>query len=114
MDLFIHYAMAAAKMALADSGLKIDAGNAERVGVDIGSGIGGLHFIERQHTEADREGARRVSPFFDPGVIVNMAAGQVAIRNGAKGRTRPPARPARPAAHAIGDAFALIRAATPT
>src|SRR5678815_6108188 len=84
-DLFIHYALAATQFAMEDSGLKIGPANAERVGVYIGSGIGGLPAIERQHAELLEKGPRRISPFFIVSLIVNLASGQVSIRYGAKG-----------------------------
>jgi 3-oxoacyl-[acyl-carrier-protein] synthase II len=88
-DTFIHFALAAARFALQDSGLRIDEENADRVGVVIGSGIGGLPLIEATHKILLEKGPSRVSPFFIPGQIVNMAAGQVSIHHGARGRPRP-------------------------
>ena len=85
MDLFIHYALGAATMALADSGLEINAGNAERVGVVVGSGMGGLPAIERYHEAMATGGYRKISPFFIPMTIINLAAGQISIKSGAKG-----------------------------
>jgi len=109
-DTFIHYALAATRFALADSGLEIDEGNAERVGVVIGSGIGGLPLIESMHQTLLEKGPGRVSPFFIPGLIVNMAAGQVSIHHGAKGPNTSPATACTTGLHAIGDAFRFIQA----
>ncbi len=108
-DTFIHYAIAASDMALADAGLTIDEGNAERVGVDIGSGIGGLPLIERMHSIILERGPGRVSPFFIPGLIVNLAAGQVSIRTGARGPNTAPCTACTTGLHAVGDAFRLIQ-----
>jgi 3-oxoacyl-[acyl-carrier-protein] synthase II len=109
-DTFIHYALAAARFALEDSRLVIDEGNAERVGVVIGSGIGGLPLIESMHRTLLEKGPGRVSPFFIPGLIVNMAAGQVSIHHGAKGPNTSPATACTTGLHAIGDAFRFIQA----
>jgi 3-oxoacyl-[acyl-carrier-protein] synthase II len=109
-DTFIHYALAASHFALEDSGLKIDAGNEDRVGVVIGSGIGGLPLIEATHKVLLEKGPSRVSPFFIPGQIVNLAAGQVSIRYGAKGPNTSPATACTTGLHAIGDAFRFIQA----
>ena len=108
-DTFIHFALAASKFALEDSGLKIDAGNAERVGVVIGSGIGGLPLIEATHKILLEKGPSRVSPFFIPGQIVNLAAGQVSIHYGAKGPSTSPATACTTGLHAIGDAYRFIQ-----
>jgi 3-oxoacyl-[acyl-carrier-protein] synthase II len=109
MDVFIQYAMAAAQFAIEDSGLAIGDGNADRVGVIIGSGIGGLPLIERMHSVLLDRGADRISPFFIPGLIVNMAAGQVSIRWGARGPNTAPATACTTGLHAVGDAFRLIQ-----
>ena len=109
-DTFIHYALAASRFALADSGLTIDEGNAPRVGVVIGSGIGGLPLIESMHKTLLEKGPDRVSPFFIPGLIVNMAAGQVSIHHGAKGPNTSPATACTTGLHAIGDALRFIQA----
>jgi 3-oxoacyl-[acyl-carrier-protein] synthase II len=112
-DTFILYALAATRFAMEDSGLTIDGGpggNADRVGVVIGSGIGGLPLIESTHTILVEKGPSRVSPFFIPGLIVNMAAGQVSIRYGAKGPNTAPATACTTGLHAIGEAFRLIQA----
>jgi 3-oxoacyl-[acyl-carrier-protein] synthase II len=108
-DTFIHYALAATRFALQDSGLAIDEGNADRVGVIIGSGIGGLPLIEQMHQTLLERGPSRVSPFFIPGLIVNMAAGQVSIHYGAKGPNTSPATACTTGLHAVGDAFRLIQ-----
>jgi 3-oxoacyl-[acyl-carrier-protein] synthase II len=108
-DTFIHYALAATRFALADSGLEIGEGNADRVGVVIGSGIGGLPLIESMHKTLLEKGPDRVSPFFIPGLIVNMAAGQVSIHHGAKGPNTSPATACTTGLHAVGDAFRFIQ-----
>ena len=108
-DTFIHYAVAAAHYAIEDSGLVIDEGNAERVGVNIGSGIGGLPLIESTHKTLLERGPSRVSPFFIPGLIVNMAAGLVSIRWGAKGPNTAPCTACTTGLHAVGDAFRFIQ-----
>jgi 3-oxoacyl-[acyl-carrier-protein] synthase II len=108
-DTFIHYAIAAAGFALEDSGLVIDGGNAERVGVIIGSGIGGLPLIEQMDRTLVARGPDRVSPFFIPGLIVNMASGQVSIRTGAKGPNTAPCTACTTGLHAVGDAFREVQ-----
>ena len=108
-DTFIHYALAAARFALTDSGLAIDDTNRDRIGVVIGSGIGGLPLIEATHSQLLLKGPGRVSPFFIPGLIVNMAAGQVSIHHGARGPNTSPATACTTGLHAIGDAFRLIQ-----
>jgi 3-oxoacyl-[acyl-carrier-protein] synthase II len=107
-DLFIHYALAATQFAVQDSGLKIDPAEAERVGVYIGSGIGGLPSIERQHVEMLEKGPRRISPFFIVGLIINMASGQVSIRYGAKGPNMANSTACSTGTHAIGDSYRLV------
>ena len=109
MDLFIHYAMAAAEIAMRDAAFQVKPSEADRVGVYIGSGIGGLPSIERQHAILLREGPRRVSPFFIIGLIVNMASGQVSIRYGAKGPNQAACTACATGTHAIGDAFEIIK-----
>ena len=109
MDLFIHYALAASDMALQDSGLEIDDANADRIGVVIGSGIGGFPLIEKMHSTLLERGPGRISPFFIPGVIVNLAAGQVSIRTGARGPNTAPCTACTTGLHAVGDAFRLIQ-----
>jgi 3-oxoacyl-[acyl-carrier-protein] synthase II len=108
-DRFIHFALAAAQFALADSGLRIDAGNADRVGVDVGSGIGGVPLIEKTHSVLVEKGPDRISPFFIPGMIINLAAGQISILTGARGPNTAPATACTTGLHAIGDAFRLIQ-----
>ncbi|MEO1366730.1 MAG: beta-ketoacyl synthase N-terminal-like domain-containing protein, partial [Acidobacteriota bacterium] len=109
VDRFIQYAIAASDFAVADAGLTIDEGNRDRVGVLIGSGIGGLPIIEQMHTKLLERGPNRVSPFFIPALIVNMAAGQVSIRLGARGPNSAPATACTTGLHAVGDAFRLIQ-----
>lgn len=109
MGAFIHYAIAASDEALRDSGLKITDENGERVGTYISSGIGDFWAIEREHSKLLNEGPSRVSPFFIPSAIVNLAAGQVSIRNGAKGPNSATATACSAGAHAIGDSFKIIQ-----
>jgi len=85
MDTFIHFGMAAGIQALRDSGLEVTPENAERIGVNIGSGIGGLPVIEETHDDYLKGGPRKISPFFIPGVIINMISGHLSIRFGLKG-----------------------------
>ncbi len=108
-DTFIHYAIAASQFAVDDAGLEFGEDEAERVGVVIGSGIGGLPLIEAMHDILRDKGPGRVSPFFIPGLIVNMAAGQVSIRFGARGPNTAPATACTTGLHAVGDAFRLIQ-----
>ena len=109
MDLFIHYALGAAKMALDDSGLAINAANAERVGVVVGSGMGGLPAIERYHSAMIEGSYRKISPFFIPMSIINLAPGQISIMTGAKGPNISPVSACATGTHAIGDAFRMIQ-----
>jgi 3-oxoacyl-[acyl-carrier-protein] synthase II len=109
MDLFIQYAIGASQMAFADSGLKIDAANADRVGVYIGSGIGGLSSIEHYHKILLEKGPSRVSPFFIPMVIINMASGHVSMRIGARGPNSCAVTACATGNHCIGDAFRIIQ-----
>jgi 3-oxoacyl-[acyl-carrier-protein] synthase II len=109
MDTFIHYACAAGHMALADSGLRVEASNAERVGVYIGSGIGGLQAIEEWHVVLQQKGPKRISPFFIPMTIINMASGQLAIQIGAKGPNSAAVTACATGNHCIGDAFRLVQ-----
>jgi len=109
MGRFIHFAMAASAEAMEHSGLKVTEENAERVGVHIGSGIGGFDIIEREHTNLMQGGPRKISPFFIPASIVNLAAGHVSIRYNAKGPNEATATACTTSAHAIGDAFRLIQ-----
>jgi 3-oxoacyl-[acyl-carrier-protein] synthase II len=108
-DTFVHYAVAAAKEALADSGVVIDDSNAESVGVCVGAGIGGLPLIEEMHKTVLEKGPRRISPFFIPGLIVNMPAGLISIMTGAKGPNTAVATACATSAHSIGDAANIIR-----
>ena len=109
MDLFIQYAIAAAQFAMDDSKLEITADNAPNIGVFIGSGIGGFITIEREHEELLNGGPRKVSPFFIPSAIINLAAGQVSIRFGAKGPNSATCTACSASAHAIGDAYEIIK-----
>jgi 3-oxoacyl-[acyl-carrier-protein] synthase II len=109
MDLFIQYAIAAAQFAMDDSRLDITADNAPNVGVYIGSGIGGFITIEREHEALLNGGPRRVSPFFIPSAIINLASGQVSIRFGAKGPNSATCTACSASAHAIGDAYEIIK-----
>ena len=109
MGRFIHFAMAAAAEAMAHSGLQVTPENAEVVGVDVGSGIGGFDIIEREHTNLMNGGPRKVSPFFIPATIVNLAAGHVSIKYGAKGPNQATATACTTSAHTIGDAFRIIQ-----
>lgn len=108
MGRFIHFAIAAADEALRMSGLKIGPDNAEMVGVHIGSGIGGFDVIEREHTALMKGGPRKISPFFIPAAIVNLAAGHVSMRVGAKGPNEATATACTTSAHSIGDSFRII------
>ncbi|MHB8302761.1 MAG: beta-ketoacyl-ACP synthase II [Acidobacteriaceae bacterium] len=108
MGRFIHFALAAAQEAIESSGLKITPANAERVGVHIGSGIGGFDIIEREHSAMLAGGPRKISPFFIPAAIVNLAAGQVSIRHGAKGPNEATATACTTSAHSIGDAYRIV------
>ncbi len=108
-DTFIQYGAAAAHFAFLDAGLTIDSQNGHRVGVAIGSGIGGLPLIERMHKVLLERGPKRISPFFIPGLIVNMAAGLVSIKYGLKGPSTAPATACTTGVHAIGDAYRLIK-----
>ena len=109
MGRFIHFAFAAVDEALKQSGLQITNENAVRIGVFIGSGIGGFEVIEREHTNLLQGGPRKMSPFFIPAAIVNMAAGQVSIRYGAKGPISATATACATSANSIGDSFRMIR-----
>ncbi len=109
MDRFIHFAFAAAKMAVEDSGLKITKDNADRTGVLVGSGIGGLSAIEHYHTILLEKGPKRISPFFIPMLIINLAAGQISIHFGAKGPNSAVATACASGTHSIGDAFKIIK-----
>ncbi len=108
-DRFIQFAIAAADMAVKDAQLAIDASSAEMTGVYLGSGIGGFATIEREHEALLKGGPRRVSPFFIPSAIANLASGWVSIRTGAKGPNSCTATACTSGAHAIGDSFRLIQ-----
>ena len=108
-DKFVHFAVACAKMAIQDSELKIANSDAFRIGVLVGSGIGGLRIIEEQHKVLLEKGAGRVSPFLIPMLIVNMAPGQISIALGIKGPNNCVATACATGANAIGDAFKLIQ-----
>jgi 3-oxoacyl-[acyl-carrier-protein] synthase II len=109
MGRFIHFALAASEEAMTHSGLKVTEENRDRVGVHIGSGIGGFDVIEREHSNLLSGGPRKVSPFFIPGSIINLAAGHVSIKYGARGPNEATATACTTSAHAIGDAFRLIQ-----
>ncbi len=113
MDRFVQFAVCAAKMAMADSGLKLDKEDRNRFGVIIGSGIGGLHTVEAEHrqfmTLGPEKGPDRISPFLIPMLIVNMASGQVSITLGLKGPNSAVATACATGNHAIGDAFRIIQ-----
>ena len=109
MDVFIQLAIAAAQFAVDDAGLAVTPEIATRVGVFIASGIGGFSTIEREHKALLEGGPRRISPFFIPAAIINLAAGQVSIRFGAKGPNSATCTACSASAHAIGDALEIIR-----
>ena len=109
MDIFIQYAIAASQFAMDDSGLPITPDNADRVGVYIASGIGGFSTIEREHRALLEGGPRKISPFFIPSAIINLASGQVSIRFGAKGPNSATCTACSASAHALGDAVEIIR-----
>jgi len=109
MARFIHLAIAASDEAIKTSGLKITPENDERVGVHIGSGIGGFDIIEREHSALLEGGPRKISPFFIPSAIINLAAGQVSMRFGAKGPNEATATACTTSAHSIGDSFRIIQ-----
>jgi len=109
MGRFIHLALAASDEALKASQLKITPENAERIGVHIGSGIGGFDVIEREHTALLQGGPRKISPFFIPAAIINLAAGHVSMRYGAKGPNEATATACTTSAHSIGDSFRIIQ-----
>jgi len=109
MDRFIHFAVAAADLATKDAALSFPPSDAERVGVFIGSGIGGFATIEREHEALLKGGPRRISPFFIPAAIVNLASGWVSIRTGAKGPNSATCTACTTSAHAVGDSYRLIQ-----
>jgi 3-oxoacyl-[acyl-carrier-protein] synthase II len=109
IDLFIQYAIAASQFAVDDAALTVTPANAERTGVFIASGIGGFLTIENEHKELLKGGPRRISPFFIPASIINLAAGHVSIRFGAKGPNLATCTACTASAHAIGESFEIIR-----
>ena len=109
MDIFIHYGMAAALQAWRESGIQVTPQNAERIGINYGSGIGGLPLIEAQHHELEEKGPRRISPFFIPGSIINMTAGLLSIEIGAKGPNLAMVTACTTSTHCIGEAMKSIR-----
>ena len=109
MDLFIHYGMAAGLQAWRDAALQVTPENAERIGVNFGSGIGGLPLIEAMHDELKKSGPRRISPFFIPGTIINMIAGLLSIQVGAKGPNLAIVTACTTSTHCIGEAAKSIR-----
>ncbi len=108
-DLFIHYAIAATKLALEDSNFQIKPEEAERIAVVVGSGIGGLPWIERTVLDLKEKGLKWVSPFFIPGVIVNLASGQISIHFGAKGPNSALCTACATATHSIGDGLRILQ-----
>ena len=106
---FIAYAIATARMAVEDSGLKIDSSNGDRVGVITGCGLGGLGIMERTIVSVDKQGPKRVSPFFIPMMIGNMAPGMISIHFGAKGPNSSIATACAAGAHAVGNSFKIIQ-----
>jgi 3-oxoacyl-[acyl-carrier-protein] synthase II len=109
MDVFIQYAIAASQFAMEDSGLVVTPGNAAQIGVFIGSGIGGFATIEREHSALLDGGPRKISPFFIPATIINLASGQVSIRFGAKGPNLATCTACSASAHALGESFEIIK-----
>jgi 3-oxoacyl-[acyl-carrier-protein] synthase II len=109
MDLFIHYGMAAGLQAWRDAGVQATPENSERIGVNFGSGIGGIPLIEAMHDELKQNGPRRISPFFVPGTIINMIAGLLSIEVGAKGPNLAMVTACTTSTHCIGEAGKLIR-----
>ena len=109
MDTFIHYGMAAGLQAWRDSGLALTPENAERIGINFGSGIGGLPLIESMHDELQKSGPRRISPFFIPGTIINMIAGNLSILLGTKGPNLAMVTACTTATNCLGEAAKSIR-----
>jgi 3-oxoacyl-[acyl-carrier-protein] synthase II len=107
-DVFVHYGTAAAIEAIKDSGIEVTEGNAERIGVNIGSGIGGLPMIEQAHTTLLQSGPRRISPFFIPGTIINMVAGNLSIMYGFKGPNLAITTACTTSTHCVGEAARMI------
>jgi 3-oxoacyl-[acyl-carrier-protein] synthase II len=108
-DVFVHFAVASARMAMDDSGLKIDDRNRQRVGCLTGSGLGGLSMLEYYHKVLLEKGPKKISPFFIPGIIANMAPGQIAIEFGAKGPNISVETACAASCHAVGESYRLIR-----
>ncbi|MDK9717600.1 MAG: beta-ketoacyl-ACP synthase II [Trichlorobacter sp.] len=108
MDLFIQYAMAAAQFAMEDSGLQVTEENAERVGVLVGAGLGGLPAIEKYHIALQEGGYKKISPFFIPMLIINLAPGHISIKYGAKGPNLSSVSACATGTHSIGDAYHMI------
>ena len=108
MDTFIHFGLAAAKMAMDDAGLVVDDSNAERIGVNVGSGIGGLPMIEDNMREMFARGPRKLSTFFVPGSIINMVAGMISINYGLKGPNVSMVSACTTSSHCIGEAGRMI------
>jgi 3-oxoacyl-[acyl-carrier-protein] synthase II len=109
MDTFIHYGMAAGLQAWRDSGMTVTPENAEQIGINFGSGIGGLPMIEATHVELQKSGPRRISPFFIPGTIINMIAGNLSILLGTKGPALAMVTACTTSTHCIGEAAKSIR-----
>ncbi|MDD5250553.1 MAG: beta-ketoacyl-ACP synthase II [Rhodocyclaceae bacterium] len=109
MDTFIHYGMAAGIQAIRDSGLAVTADNADRIGVNIGSGIGGLQMIEETHNDYLGGGPRKISPFFIPGTIINMISGNLSIMFGLKGPNLAVVTACTTGLHAIGTSYRMIQ-----
>ncbi|MFZ0802642.1 MAG: beta-ketoacyl synthase N-terminal-like domain-containing protein, partial [Terriglobales bacterium] len=108
MARFIHLAMGAADEAMKTSGLQVTPENANRIGVHLGSGIGGFEIMEREHRNLLNGGPRKISPFFVPAMLVNLAAGNVSIRYGAKGPNEATCTACTSSAHSIGDSYKII------
>lgn len=109
MDTFLHYALASGKMAVNSSGLQITDENAERVGVLVGAGLGGLATIERYHTAFLKDGPKKISPFFVPMLIINLAPGQISMYFGCKGPNSSMVTACATGNHSIGEAFKIIQ-----
>ena len=109
MDLFIQFSLAASHFAMEDSGLVIDESNAERIGVLVGAGLGGLPTIEKYHTAFLEGGYKKISPFFIPMLIINLAPGHISMKYGAKGPNISSVSACATATHSIGDAYQIIR-----
>ena len=108
MDLFIQYALAASELAMQDSGFQVTDENAERIGVLVGSGLGGLPTMEQYHDVLRERGHKRITPFFIPMLIINLAPGQISIRFGAKGPNLSTVSACATGTNCIGDAYHMI------